>query len=73
MQRSEVSVKLQRESVPPLTAAEAMRADVEAAEIHTSASDVGGASSTSTLWGSDSCLFPSLDWAEWALPLGDWA
>lgn len=60
-------------AMPPLTAAEAMRADEVVAEIHTSASDVGGASSISRLCEPESCLLPSLDCPEWALPLEDWA
>lgn len=40
--------KLEKKSLPPLTAAEAMRDEV-VAEIHTSGSDVGGASSMSML------------------------
>lgn len=57
--------------MPPLTAAEAMRAEEVLAEIHTSASDVGGASSISMLCEPESCLLPSLDCPEWALVLGD--
>lgn len=55
--------------MPPLTAAEAMRADEEVLEIHTSASDVGGASSISMLCEPESCLLPSLDCPEWPLAL----
>lgn len=57
-------------SSPPLTVEEAMREDEVVAEIHTSASDVGGASSTSALW-EPSCLLPGLDCPEWAFALGD--
>lgn len=63
--------KLEKDSMPPLTAAEAMRAEEVLAEIHTSASDVGGASSISMLCEPESCLLPSLDCPEWALALRD--
>jgi len=59
--------------MPPLTAAEAMREEVEeeaVAEIHTSVSDVGGASSISRPWELVSCLLPDL---ECPLAPGDWA
>lgn len=59
--------------MPPLTAAEAMREDEVVVEIHTSASDVGGASSISMLCEPESCLLPSLECPECALAPGDWA
>lgn len=58
--------------MPPLTAAEAMREAEVAAELHTSVSDVGGASSMSMLCGPASCRLPSLECPEWALAPGDW-
>ena len=58
--------------MPPLTAAEVMRADEVVADIHTSASDVGGASSISKLCEPESCLLPSFDCPEWDLVPGEW-
>ena len=58
--------------MPPLTAAEAMREGGKAAGIHTSASDVGGASSRSRLWELDSRLWPDLEYPEWDRPLELW-
>jgi len=71
MQSEKKVGKCQRSSVPPLTVAEAMREAAVVAEIHTSASDDGGASSMSILWEPESCLFPSLECPEWPLELGD--
>ena len=59
--------------MPPLTAAEAMREGGKAAVIHTSASDVGGASSTYMLWEPDSRLWPDLEYPEWDRPPDVWA
>lgn len=55
-------------SSQPLTGAEALRADEEAAGIHTSASDAGGTSSTSMLCVLE-CLLLCLDCPEWPLVL----
>lgn len=66
-QKPHAGGKGERSSLPPLTVEEAMREDEVVVEIHTSASDVGGASSTSTLWEPPSCLLPSLDCPEWGL------
>lgn len=64
---------MKAKEMPPLTAAEAMRVDEVVAEIHTSPSDVGGASSISTLREPESCLLPSLERPKRVRALGDGA
>lgn len=53
----------------PLTAEEAMQEDEALKEIHTSPSDVGGASSISMLCEPESRLLPSLGCLEFACEL----
>lgn len=55
---------------PPLTAEKDMRGDGEVPELHTSPSDIGGASSMSTSRGPESSLWPDLDCPVWDLALG---
>jgi len=65
--------KRKRRTRPPLTAAEAMREGGKAAGIHTSASDIGGASSASKLREADSRLWPALEYPACNRPLEVWA
>lgn len=62
-------IKKPKDRKPPLTAPEAKRGDWEVAEIHTSPSDMEGASSMSTSGGAASCLDPALHCPGWVLPL----
>lgn len=68
-QRQRIGKKSQKDRKPSLTAPEAKRGDWEVAEIHTSPSDMQGASSMSTSGGATSCLDPTLDCPGWNLPL----
>lgn len=61
--------KMPKDRSPPLTAPEAKQGDWEVAGIHTSPSDMEGASSMSTSGGAASCLDPALDCPGWFLPL----